>query len=100
MAAAPTTPFAPGAGAASVQSVVTNLQNMVQAINALTASLSSNFGVNHVYTVSTLPVVAAPARAFVTDSTVAASTHFGSAVVGGGMNTVPVYWDNTSWKIG
>lgn len=83
-----------------VQSIVTNLQNLVQAVNALTAQLKTQFGVNSIYTVGTLPVVASPARAFVSDSTVAAPSHFGSAVVGGGTNIVPVYWDNANWKIG
>lgn len=83
-----------------VQSAVANLQNLVLAVNALTAAVTTQFGTNKVYTVATLPVIAAPARAFVSDSTVAASTHFGSAVVGGGTNMVPVYFDNTNWKIG
>jgi len=83
-----------------LQTVVTNLQNLVLAVNALTAAVTTQFSANKVYTVATLPVSGAPARAFVSDSSVAASTHFGSAVVGGGTNTVPVYYDNTSWKIG
>ena len=83
-----------------VQNVITNLQNLVTAVNALTAQISVQFGVDSVYKVSTLPVVGAPARAFVSDSTVAGASHFGAAVVGGGSYTVPVYWDNVSWKIG
>lgn len=39
-------------------------------------------------------------RSFVTDATVAASTNFGIAVTGGGANSVPVYCDGASWKIG
>lgn len=50
-----------------------------------------------VYIVATLPGSAAGARAFITDATV---TTFGSAVVGGGTNKVPVYSDGTVWRIG
>jgi hypothetical protein len=39
-------------------------------------------------------------RAMVSDSTVAASGHFGSAVTGSGANTVPVWTDGTGWFIG
>jgi hypothetical protein len=39
-------------------------------------------------------------RAFVSDSTVAASGNFGAAVAGGGSNVVPVYSDGTNWRIG
>lgn len=87
-------------GAQNLQTVVTNLQNVVLSINALTAAIGSQFGVNKVYTVATLPTVTAPARAFVTDSTVAAASNFGNVVAGSGTHTVPVYYDNASWKIG
>ena len=87
---------------AGVQNVVTNLQSLVQAVNALTAEAKVQFGESAVYTVATLPVPGAPARAFVSDSSVAASTHFGAAVAGGGANVVPVYWDSGGllWRIG
>jgi hypothetical protein len=88
-----------GAAAAGVQNVVSNLQNLVQAVNALTAALSTQFGADNIYAVAKLPTTGL-ARAFVSDSTVAASTHFGATVVGGGTNTVPVYFDNATWKIG
>lgn len=40
-------------------------------------------------------------RAFVTDSTVTLSgATAGSVVVGGGANTVPIWTDGVSWKIG
>jgi len=42
----------------------------------------------------------AGARAFVSDSTVAASGNFGATVTGGGSNSVPVYSDGTNWRIG
>lgn len=94
-------PFQAQQGSASgVQNVITNLQNIVLALNAATAAMKTQFGVDSVYTVATLPVSASPARAFVADSTVAASGHFGATVAGGGTNTVPVYWDNATWKIG
>jgi hypothetical protein len=50
--------------------------------------------------VASLPSVALGARAFVTDSTVVASGHFGSIVVGGGIHPVPVWSDGTNWYIG
>lgn len=89
-----------GAAQAGVQNIVTNLQNLVLAVNALTAQLKVSFGVNSVYTVANLPVSGQPARAFVSNSTVVASGNFGAAVVGGGTHTVPVFFDNASWKIG
>lgn len=51
-------------------------------------------------TVATLPVGAAGARSFVTDSTVVAAGNFGAIVAGGGANGVPVYHDGTNWRIG
>jgi hypothetical protein len=39
-------------------------------------------------------------RAFVRDSTVAASGNFGAIVAGGGSNNVPVFYDGTNWLIG
>jgi hypothetical protein len=39
-------------------------------------------------------------RAFVLDSSVAASGNFGAVVVGGGSHKVPVYHDGTDWRIG
>ena len=50
-----------------------------------------------IYTVSTLPTANFGYRAFVSDAT---ATTFGSVVVGGGSNKVPVYADGTNWKIG
>lgn len=40
------------------------------------------------------------ARAMINDSTVAASGNFGAIVVGGGVNTVPVFFDGLNWLIG
>lgn len=39
-------------------------------------------------------------QGIVTDSSVAGAGNFGAAVVGGGANVVPVYWDSSSWRIG
>jgi hypothetical protein len=93
-------PFNPQGAYTGVQNIVSNLQNLVLAVNALTAQLKVQFGVDSVYTVSTLPMVGAPSRAFVSDSTVAGSGNFGAAVIGSGTHYVPVYWDQVSWKIG
>jgi fibronectin-binding autotransporter adhesin len=55
-------------------------------------------------TVTTIPALPAATtagmRAYVSDSNKVASGNFGAAVVTGGSNTVPVYSDGTSWKIG
>jgi len=52
------------------------------------------------YTVATLPGTPTTGqREYVTDSTVAASGNFGATVVGGGANTVPVFFDGTNWII-
>lgn len=51
-------------------------------------------------TVANLPAAASVpmgARDFVTDAT---ATTFGSIVAGGGANKVPVYSDQTNWRIG
>lgn len=90
-----------GQGAvAGVQNIIVNLQNLVQAVNALTAEAKVQFGEATVYATAGLPTPGAPARAFVSDSSVAGATHFGAAVAGGGANTVPVYWDGATWRIG
>lgn len=49
-------------------------------------------------TVSALPgAPPAGSRAMVTDATL---TTFASAVIGGGANTVPVFWNGAAWAIG
>lgn len=80
--------------------LATAVDTITTAIEAQTTALGTQFGTSHVYLVSTLPVIASPARAFVSDSSVAASGNFGVTVVGSGTHTVPVYFDNTTWKIG
>lgn len=89
-----------GAVTAGVQTIVTTLQNIVIAVNALTQQAKVQFGESAVYTVATLPVVGAPGRAFVSDSTVAGAGNFGAAVVGGSTHTVPVYFDGSTWRVG
>ena len=49
------------------------------------------------YTVATLPTGVAGQRAYVTDALAPA---FGAAVVGGGAVGIPVYKDDTNWKVG
>ena len=50
---------------------------------------------------STLGVTLFPgSRAMINDSTVAASGNFGAMAVGGGVNTVPVFFDGVNWLIG
>lgn len=53
-----------------------------------------------VYTVATLPGTNAGGDCMVSDSSVVAAGNFGAVVVGGGTNTVPVYADGASWRIG
>jgi hypothetical protein len=89
-----------GAAFAGVQTIVTTLQNLVLAVNALTAAAKTQFGESAVYKAASLPAAGQPARAFVSDSTVSAAGNFGATVVGSGTHTVPVYFDNLTWKIG
>lgn len=63
---------------------------------AITASVTATT----VATVSALGTRSAGTRAFVSDSELVASSNFGTAVTGGGSNTVPVWSDGTSWRIG
>jgi len=51
------------------------------------------------YTVATLPTGVIGKRTYVTDSTVVASGNFGATVIGGGANTVPLFYDGTNWII-
>ena len=100
--AAPLPNLSPGSQqGANVQVVVGVLQNLVQAVNALTTQISTQFGSNAVYVTAKLPSApGSPARAFVSDSSVAAAGNFGAAIVGGGTNEVPVFFDGATWRIG
>lgn len=54
-----------------------------------------------VYTVSTLPSPpSGKMRAWVSDSAAAAPANFGALLMGGGANSVPVFFDGTNWRIG
>jgi hypothetical protein len=55
---------------------------------------------NQVYIIANLPTpedAGIGFRAFVTDSSV---TTFGSVVVAGGTNNVPIYFDGVDWRVG
>jgi hypothetical protein len=72
--------------------------------NQLTSVLNSLVSIANtasmIYTVNTLPnaaVAGVGARTFVSDSSV---TTFNTTVVGGGSNTVPVFSNGTTWKVG
>jgi hypothetical protein len=77
------------------------LRLFLNQLNAVLTVLTNSYITNTtLYTVSTLPTASTSnvgTRTFVSDSSV---TTFGSTVVGGGTNTVPVYSDGTSWKVG
>lgn len=79
--------------------------------NSMSLGLSANSWAEvHAYrlvtkprTVAQLPAAGtagAGARAFVTDSSVAATGNFGNIVAAGGANGVPIYSDGTNWRIG
>jgi hypothetical protein len=53
-----------------------------------------------VYTVATLPTLAAGSRAFVNDANAPAVGTFGIPVVAGGAFTVPVWCDGSVWYVG
>lgn len=55
---------------------------------------------NITLTVDSLPLPAQRSRAFVIDSSVQAFGNFGLAVVGGGVDFVPVYANGSEWLIG
>ena len=56
--------------------------------------------VTTVFTFATLPVPTTGARAFISDSDQLASGAFGLNAAGGGANTVPVFYNGSSWLIG
>jgi len=70
-------------------------------LNDILTTLVSTYITNtSIVTVAKLPTASMTnvgTRTFVSDAT---ATTFGSTVVGGGTNTVPVYSTGTSWKIG
>lgn len=55
----------------------------------------------HSQTVANLPAqVAFGMRTFVTDANATHAAGVGTVVVGGGANTVPIYYDGSDWRIG
>jgi hypothetical protein len=70
--------------------------------NYLTAGTASAFNQSAAFVVYTLPdpTTSAFQRAFVADSTVAATGNFGAIVAGTGIHIVPVWCDGINWYIG
>jgi len=66
-------------------------------LSTLTNAYITNTAITTVASLPTASTTNAGTRTFVSDAT---ATTFGSTVVGGGTNTVPVYSTGTSWKIG
>jgi len=66
-------------------------------LSTLTNAYITNTSITTVASLPTASTTNAGTRTFVSDATV---TTFGSTVVGGGTNTVPVYSNGTNWKIG
>jgi len=100
--AVPNFPLAPNEYDVNYQDKVFNvLRLFLNQLNAVLTVLTNAYITNTtIYTVATLPTAStsnAGTRTFVSDST---STTFGATVTGGGTNTVPVYSNGTSWKIG
>ena len=66
-------------------------------LSTLTNAYITNTAITTVASLPTASTTNAGTRTFVSDAT---ATTFGSTVVGGGTNTVPVYSTGTRWKIG
>ena len=108
MATKPINPAPPNLPAPPVQYSQINQNQLTDVLrlffnqlNAVLAVLTNSYITNTtIYTVATLPTAStsnAGTRTFVSDST---TTAFGATVTGGGSNTVPVYSNGTSWKVG
>jgi hypothetical protein len=107
--AAQTVNIATGTTAASTTKTI-NIGNAGNATSTTNIAIGSATGtstttVNGVlkqqtYLVANLPAGFAGARAFVSDASGVVTALFGTTVVGGGSNGVPVYHDGTSWKVG
>jgi len=100
--AVPNLPLSPVEYDTNYQEKLTNvLRLFFNQLNAVLGILINSYITNtSITTVASLPTASmanAGTRTFVSDATV---TTFGSTVVGGGTNTVPVYSTGTSWKIG
>jgi hypothetical protein len=108
MATKPINPAPPNLPLAPVQydpqygDKLTNVLRLffAQLNSVLTILTNSYITSTTVYTVATLPPASTSntgTRTFVSDSN---TTTFGATVAGGGTNTVPVYSNGTSWKVG
>ena len=100
--AVPNLPLSPVEYDTNYQEKLTNvLRLFFNQLNAVLGILINSYITNtSITTVASLPTASttnAGTRTFVSDAT---ATTFGSTVVGGGTNTVPVYSTGTSWKIG
>jgi hypothetical protein len=82
-------------GGASERYHLTNTQltNLLALLTVTTVNLP-------VYTVATLPGVAAGHTAYVTDAATTLTLGIGTIVVGGGANKTPVWSDGTNWRYG
>ena len=100
--APPNLPYAPDEYSTNYQEKLTNvLRLFFNQLNDILTTLVNTYILNtSITTVSKLPAASttnAGSRTFVSDATV---TTFGTTVVGGGTNTVPIYSTGTSWNIG
>jgi len=100
--APPNLPLAPAQYEVQYGDKLTNVLRLFFAqLNSVLTILTNSYITNTtIYTVATLPTAStanAGTRTFVSDST---TTTFGATVTGGGSNTVPVYSNGTSWKVG
>jgi len=100
--APPNLPLAPVQYDAQYGDKLTNVLRLFfnQLNSALTILTNAYITNTTIYTVATLPTASttnAGTRTFVSDSN---TTTFGATVTGGGSNTVPVYSNGTSWKVG
>lgn len=100
-------------GDSNVATYLSTYSGNISAGNLVTSGASGNItGANVISanmfktvttTVSSLPTAfsaGSGARAFVTDANLAASGNFGAVITGSGSNSVPVYSDGSSWRIG
>jgi len=100
--AVPNFPLAPNAYDRQYGDKLTDvLRLFLNQLNSVLAILTDAYITNtSITTVAKLPTASttnAGTRTFVSDST---TTTFGATVTGGGTNTVPVYSNGTSWKVG
>lgn len=85
--------------------VLTVVGNLVANGASPAPSISGFSSINTIFSITTpVPlanlVATAGARAFASDSNLAASGNFGANISNGGSNTVPVWSDGTNWYIG